>query len=154
MPPKVMPGIAKVCANISILLTKELKELVKLAEMQHFQRAPPPAEHSSSSKEHEVQPQGVDASGEKERCIVLRAHRCRALPRALARRDRRAPRERGKCNRPRAELRGFAAVTRGCRYRMVGGAAGSGRLCAAGNSRSLRGRGQRGPLQARSTRDA
>ena len=81
MPSKVMPGIAKVCANISILLTKELKELVKLTDIQHFQRAPPSAKYSSSSKEHEVQPQGVDTNGGKERCIVLRAHRCRALPR-------------------------------------------------------------------------
>lgn len=79
MSPKVMPGIPKVCASISIPLTKELKELVKLADIQHFQRAPPPAKHSSSSKEHEVQPQGVDANGEKERSIVLRAHRYRAL---------------------------------------------------------------------------
>lgn len=81
MPPKVMPGIAKVCANISILLTKELKELVKLADIQHFQRAPPPAKHSLSSKEHEAQPQGIDMNGEKERCIVSGVHRYRAAQR-------------------------------------------------------------------------
>ena len=81
MSPKVMPGISKVCASISILLTKELKELVKLADIQHFQRVPPSAKHPSPSKEHEAQPQGIDTNREKERCIVSGVHRYRAAQR-------------------------------------------------------------------------